>query len=325
MSKRRKYILFVILLLCHAPAICTALYQPISIVKNLIGNAITTVFSDTYDTATPGGGDSPAEADDRMREIKAAVQERLNVSMYFPLTGTEVSDTHAGEMRYVPFHQSISDPTQVSGHADLYMKSDELYYQDDTNTTLQLTSAGDLNSSAGLAVTGAATIGTTLDVIGNIDPTTYETTNGGFLDEDDMASDAADKVASQQSIKAYVDDSASSISLNGTPGQAIEMYDSGWFAISVAQTTEKSHGLSGVPQIVNFLFSDASDGDGRIVHGSKLRHQTNDTMSGIAKITATKITIRTGTPTVMDYFDFAGNRQLPTTGFAKVTAIFIGP
>ncbi len=53
--------------------------------------------------------------------------------------------------------------------------------------------------------TGNGTIGGTLDVTGNIDPTTYETTNGGFLDEDAMGSDAADKVASQQSIKAYVD------------------------------------------------------------------------------------------------------------------------
>lgn len=53
--------------------------------------------------------------------------------------------------------------------------------------------------------TGNTLVAGTLDVQGNIDPTTYETTNGGFLDEDDMASDAADKVASQQSIKAYTD------------------------------------------------------------------------------------------------------------------------
>lgn len=53
---------------------------------------------------------------------------------------------------------------------------------------------------------GNTVVGGTLDVVGNIDPTTYETTNGGFLDEDNMASDAANKVASQQSIKKYVDD-----------------------------------------------------------------------------------------------------------------------
>ncbi len=45
--------------------------------------------------------------------------------------------------------------------------------------------------------TGDTVIDGTLDVAG------YETAKGGFLDEDDMASDAADKVVSQQSIKAF--------------------------------------------------------------------------------------------------------------------------
>ena len=53
--------------------------------------------------------------------------------------------------------------------------------------------------------TGNTAVGGTLDVVGNIDPTSFETTNGGFLDEDDMASDSDVAVASQQSIKAYVD------------------------------------------------------------------------------------------------------------------------
>ncbi len=52
--------------------------------------------------------------------------------------------------------------------------------------------------------TGNTVVVGTLDVAGNIDPTTFETTNGGFLDEDNMASNSANKVASQQSIKAHV-------------------------------------------------------------------------------------------------------------------------
>lgn len=63
--------------------------------------------------------------------------------------------------------------------------------------------------------TGNTGVGGTLDVTGNIDPTTFETTNGGFLDEDNMASDAANKVSSQQSIKKYVDDNIGSA--NWTP------------------------------------------------------------------------------------------------------------
>ncbi len=53
--------------------------------------------------------------------------------------------------------------------------------------------------------TGAGVFAATLDVVGNFDPTAFETTRGGFIDEDSMATDSAVKVSSQQSIKAYVD------------------------------------------------------------------------------------------------------------------------
>jgi len=47
-----------------------------------------------------------------------------------------------------------------------------------------------------------------LTVTGSVDPAAFATGNGGFLDEDDMASDSATAVASQQSIRAYVNDNA---------------------------------------------------------------------------------------------------------------------
>ena len=210
MSRRNKLML-VLVLAWFIPAISTAVYQPVGIIKGLLSQAITTVFSSTFDTATPAGGDSPTEADDRMREIKAAVQERENVDHYWPLTGTEVSDAFTGEHRKITYFSTIADPTQVAGKAHLYMKSDELYYQDDSNTTLQMTAGGDLKSSAGLVVdgastlTGAITASSTLDVVGDLDPTSFIATNGGFIDEDTMATDSAVKAPSQQSVKAYVD------------------------------------------------------------------------------------------------------------------------
>lgn len=134
----------------------------------------------------------------------------------------------------------------------------ELHWLDESGNELQMTSGGDLFSSTGLTVTGASTfngsitlgagddligsstsditfntnkftvagatgntlVAGTLDVSGNIDPTTYETTNGGFLDEDNMASDAADKVASQQSIKAYTDSQFSPNAMTGSTDEA---------------------------------------------------------------------------------------------------------
>jgi len=102
-------------------------------------------WSQTYDTASPAGTDDPSEADDRIRETKAAIQERLAVDHKFSLTGTEVSATDSGEHTKITFNVTISDPTQVAGKSHLYMKDDELFYQDDTNTTKQLTNAGALN------------------------------------------------------------------------------------------------------------------------------------------------------------------------------------
>ncbi len=146
MKTKPKTILVIIVLLWFSPAISNALYQPIGIIRTLVQSTLATVFSDTFDTATPAGGDSPTEADDRMREIKAAVQERENVDHYWPLDGTQVSDASSGEHRKITFQGTISDPTQVASKAHLYMQSDELRYQDDTNTAFDLTSAGNLGS-----------------------------------------------------------------------------------------------------------------------------------------------------------------------------------
>lgn len=120
------------------------------------------------------------------------------------------------------------------------------------------------------AVSGNTAVAGTLDVTGNIDPTTYETTNGGFLDEDDMASDAADKVASQQSIKAYVDlDSTGSVmhdaeggftnaDVDGTKTKVYTLYLTG--TLGAGASTNVAHGLADVDKILSvsvMLFNDS--------------------------------------------------------------------
>lgn len=127
-------------------------------------------YVNKIDTAKPDGGDDPREADDNMRRIQAGFQEILDVEHNVDLTGTEI--------------------TGDGKHTDINCDS--------------LTSAGAISGTT-IDGTGDGNIGGTLDVVGNIDPTSYETTRGGFKDEDDMGSDSATKVASQQSIKAYID------------------------------------------------------------------------------------------------------------------------
>jgi len=112
----------------------------------------------TYDTATPLGSDAPSVIDDRIREVKAAVQERMNVEHYWALTGTEVSDAAAGQHRYLEFYGPISTPTYAANKGFVYSKDVssvvELHWLDESNNELQLTSGGTIN------ITSADLVGT---------------------------------------------------------------------------------------------------------------------------------------------------------------------
>ena len=135
----------------------------------------------TYDITTPDGSvDSPAEADDRMQEIKFATQERENVDHYWPLTGSEVSDLEAGEHRKITLRSitAVAVAALAAAKAYLYhlVTDGELYFKDAAGNTIQLTSGGKILSAS-------------LDM----------------FDEDDMASDSDVHAATQQSIKAYAD------------------------------------------------------------------------------------------------------------------------
>lgn len=128
-----------------------------------------TVFADTFDKATPAGSDDPSEADDRMREIKAAIQERENVDHYWPLTGTEVSDVDAGEHRKVTLRVG-SAPTAVADKGFVYAKDvagkAELFYRDEDGNEIQLTSGGKLGAATINLTVNNATVAGTLGVTG---------------------------------------------------------------------------------------------------------------------------------------------------------------
>jgi hypothetical protein len=129
-----------------------------------------------------------------------------------------------GSQPELAFTSEDGDELQFTKDGDLY-SSDNLQVVGTSTFTGAVTANAGITLGAGDDLIGSATsditfntnkftvagatgntlVGGTLDVVGNIDPTTYETTRGGFLDEDDLASDAANKVASQQSIKAYAD------------------------------------------------------------------------------------------------------------------------
>ncbi len=226
--KRTTKILLIALVVWLSPAICTALYRPIGIVKTLISNSFATVFSSTYDTATPAGTDSPTEADDRMREIKAAVQERMNVDHYWPLTGTEVSDADAGEHRKILFHAPITaTPTVAASHGDLRIKDvtakAELHWTDEDENEIQLTSGGNLHTSQGFTMLSGKIA--TIETIRAVDSSgvIIETSGGTdailvsdtaivtLTDGAKLASSAAPTADAELANKKYVDDQDTAI------------------------------------------------------------------------------------------------------------------
>jgi len=94
------------------------------------------------------------------------------------------------------FHDGFSD----------YVANEHIDWTSDQGAT-NINSANITGLSIGTEVTGASTdLTDTADITYNAD--TDISSNGWFLDEDDMASDDATKAPSQQSVKAYVDNNA---------------------------------------------------------------------------------------------------------------------
>ncbi len=115
-----------------------------------IALSLATSWTYTYDTDTPAGTDAPSVIDDRIREVKDATQERLNVDHFFALTGSEVSDADVGEHRKVLFHAPIpTTPTVADDHGDLRImdvdSAAELTWTDEAENELVLTDVGTLN------------------------------------------------------------------------------------------------------------------------------------------------------------------------------------
>ena len=136
----------------------------------------------TFDIATPAGGDSPTEADDRMREIKAAIQERLAVEHHFDLVGTEVP---AGG--------------DTGKHTDI--TSDSIVNVGDV-ATATLTATGDASVGGDAAITGGASVGGDATVGGTLDVTGIATVAKGSL----LASSDAPTTDAMIANKKYVDD-----------------------------------------------------------------------------------------------------------------------
>jgi len=112
-------------------------------------------FAAAWDETKPAGGDDANQGDDRIREFKTQVRERMGVDHYFPAT----DGANTGYHSLVTLLKQTSDPAQLADAIRLYSKTvgsyQELYSRHENAALQQLTLNGKLWVSA-LAIASAA-------------------------------------------------------------------------------------------------------------------------------------------------------------------------
>ena len=182
-------------------------------------------FTNNYDTSTPDGDTQTIPVlDDEIRDLKKAIQERLDgADIFWPLTGTQVSDTNAGKHRKVTFRGVLSTkPTLLSGETALYIKtvsgSSELFYENSAGLEIQLTSGGSLiiaNNTFLLSINQAGT--------GTVSLIKANTSDKPVLpDGAEMATDAAPTTNVQIANRKYVNDMMTPVATGPRAGYAGE-------------------------------------------------------------------------------------------------------
>ena len=120
----------------------------------MITVAFATSFTYTYDTATPVGTDAPSTLDDSDRNIKAALQERLNVEHVFDKTGTEVSHANTGQHTGI----NCTSITNTGNAAHTGTLGSTGNFAVNTNKFTVTAATGNTAIAGTLGVTGVATV-----------------------------------------------------------------------------------------------------------------------------------------------------------------------
>jgi hypothetical protein len=119
-------------------------------------------YTETWSEIQPGGSEARSLGDDRIREFKRAIRERLAADHNFK--ATEAGDDTIGYHIATHLLDNVSDPTPVAGTGIIFSKTVdgviELCYSDEDGLVKQITTKGKLNVAADEAVllTGAQTV-----------------------------------------------------------------------------------------------------------------------------------------------------------------------
>ena len=173
------------------------------------------------------------------------------------LAANDLSDVNSASTSFANIKQAAS--TTASGVAELATSAETIT---GTDTGRVVTPAGLQAKVASATAKGIVELATTAETATGTDAAKAVTPDGlhdmttlagaaWFLDEDDMSSDSATKISSQQALKKYVDD-------NG--GKFTVEYESGIQTITADATLVLAHSLGVIPTVV-ILWIKCNSGD----------------------------------------------------------------
>ena len=109
-------------------------------------------FIETFDTATPPGSQDRTLGDDRIRELKRSIQERMAIDHAFPLVGTTMDGATVGYHNKLTLIDQVNNLAAVAGATVVFSKTVsgviELFLVLASGTVVQLTSGGKLLMSS---------------------------------------------------------------------------------------------------------------------------------------------------------------------------------
>ena len=169
-------------------------------------------FTNAWSEGVPLGSENASTADDYLRQWRLDHGERLEDMFYGYNAASNAAPENDYGVKSLRLYKQSSDPTQVTDYAHLYVKLvsgvPEVFFQDDTNTAVQLTSGGNLKSTANLVVDGTSTLTGNVTASGTLDVTGATELIGvaTIADTSVTKTTAAPAADAQISNKKYVDE-----------------------------------------------------------------------------------------------------------------------
>lgn len=110
----------------------------------------TTTWNANFEASPPDTGENHSLGANRIRLLKNSIRERLAIDHYFAIAGT---DEDHGEHSQITFHGNLATPANVANKGTLYPQlvstKLEVFYKNNANQIVQITSNGALNVAVG--------------------------------------------------------------------------------------------------------------------------------------------------------------------------------